>query len=74
MYNVIECSMPMVTALTPNTAEAMRAQVVHLRPAVMASMRTTEGGTKTESHRYPYGVVVHSQTKRGDRQGIQPGA
>ena len=65
--------MPMVMALTPNTAEAMRAQVIHLSPAVVASMRTAECGTKMEAHRYPYGVVIHPQTKRGDGQSIQPG-
>ena len=73
MYNFIECGMPMVTALTPNTAEAMRTQVVHLSPTVVASMRTAEGGTKTEAHQYPYGVVIHPQTKRGDGQSIQLG-
>ena len=46
MYNVIECSMPMVTPLTPATAETMRAQIIHLSPTVETSMRTTEGGTK----------------------------
>ena len=40
--------MPMVMALTPNTAEAMRAQVIHLSPTVVASMRTAEGGTKMQ--------------------------
>ena len=51
MYNVIECSMPMVTPLTPDTAEAMRAQMIHLSPTVETSMRTTEGGTKAFENR-----------------------
>ena len=54
MYDVVECGMQMVTALTPNTAEAMRAQVIHVSPAMETNMRTTEGGTKAEAHRYSY--------------------
>ena len=50
MYNVIEYSMPMVTPLTPDTAEAMRAQVIHLSPTVEISMRMTEGGAKAEDN------------------------
>ena len=45
------CSMPMVTPLTPDTAEAMRVQVIHLSPTVETSMRTTEGGTKAFENR-----------------------
>ena len=74
MYDVVERGMPMVTALTPNTAEAMRAQVIHVSPAMETSMRTTEGGTKAEAHRYSYSVIVHPQAERGDGQGVQPGA
>ena len=42
--------MPMVTPLTPDTAEAMRAQVIHLSPTVEISMRMTEGGAKAEDN------------------------
>ena len=66
--------MPMVTALTLDAAEAMRAQVIHLSPTVETTMRMTEGGTKAEAHRYSYSVIVHPQAERGDGQGVQPGA
>ena len=44
VQNVINRSMPMMTTLTSDTAEAMGTQVVHLLSTAVTGMGTAEGG------------------------------
>ena len=72
MYDVIQCSVVMVATLTSYAAEAMSAQVVHFCPTVVAGVGMAECGAQAQANRDPNCVVVHSQAKRSDGQGIQP--
>ena len=72
MENVIDGSMAMMTALTPSAAKAMGGEMIHCSTTVVACVRSTEGGPKPEANRNPDGIIVHSEAKGGDREGIQP--
>ena len=72
MENVIDGSMAMMAALTPSEAKAMGGKMIHCSTTVVAGVRSTEGGTKSEANCNPDGIIVHSEAKGGDREGIQP--
>ena len=72
MENVIDGSMAMMAALTPSAAKAMGGKMIHCSTTVVAGVRSTEGGPKPEANRNPDGIIVHSEAKGGDREGIQP--
>ena len=70
--NIIDGSMAMMAAVTPSAAKAMGGKMVHCSTTVVAGVRSTEGGPKPAANRNPDGIIVHSEAKGGDREGIQP--
>ena len=61
-----------MTALTPSTAKTMCGKTVHCCAAVMAGVRSAEGRSKSEANCNPNGVVIHSEAKGRNREGIEP--
>ena len=73
MDDVVDGSVAVMTVLAPTATKVVNGKTIHLRTAVMACVGPAKRGTEPQANRNPWGVVINTEPKRGNGEGIEPG-